>query len=237
MSDIGTYLHVFYQTALAFVTIMVLTIILGKQQMAEMTFFEYVNGITFGSIAGTLASDIDQKTSYHFVGLVIFGLLTLAASLVALKSRRGRKLLEGEPVIVVRDGRILEENMKKVRYTVGELMELLRKKDVFDVSQVQFAIIENDGSISVMKKPQYQQPTFQNPSTMPKAADVPVELIVDGQVIYENLRGIGRTGKWLMDKIKKKHDVDSFQEVFYALQESDGTLYVDLREDKQKKNG
>lgn len=229
---VNIYLHIFYQTTLAFVTILVLTIILGKQQIAEMTFFEYVNGITFGSIAATLASDVDQKTAYHFAGLVIFGLLTLLTSFIALKSRRGRKLLEGNPVIVVRDGRILEENMRKIRFTMSEVMELLRKKDVFDLSQVQFAIIENDGTLSVMKKPPYQQPTFQNPITPPQTPKIPVELVVDGQVIYENLRTVGRTAKWLMDEIRKQHSVQSFQEVFYALMETDGTLYVDLRKDQ-----
>ncbi|MBA4494965.1 DUF421 domain-containing protein [Paenactinomyces guangxiensis] len=225
------YFEVFYQTVLAFGTILVLTILLGKQQIAEMTFFEYINGITFGSIAATLATDIDQNTGYHLFGLLLFGALTLLMSYLSLKSRRGRKLLMGDPVIIIKDGKIMEENMKRVRFNMSEVMQLLRKKSVFDVSQVQFAILENDGTISVMMKPEYQQATPKNIFKPSQPAQVPMELVVDGQVIYENLRKIGRSGKWLLEQIQKQKPVRSIRDVFYASLESDGQLFIDVRED------
>ena len=135
------YLHVLFQTLLAFGTILVLTIILGKQQISELTYFEYINGITFGSIAATLATDIDSETGLHFFGLVLFGGLTFLMSFLTLKSRWAKKLLEGDPVIVIRDGKILENNLRKSRFNVDQILQLLREKDVYDVSQVQFAIL------------------------------------------------------------------------------------------------
>lgn len=225
------YLHVFFQTLLAFGTILVLTIILGKQQMAEMTYFEYINGITFGSIAAALATDIDTKTGLHFFGLVLFGGLTLLLSFITLKSKWARRLLEGDPVIVIQDGRILEENLRKTRFDVNQIMQLLREKDVFDVSQVQFAILENDGSLSVMRKPEYQQLTLKSLSQPQTKPEMPMELVVDGQIIYENLRKIGKSGRWLMDQLKKRQ-VKSLRDVFFVSLESDGNLYVDKREER-----
>lgn len=225
------YLHVFFQTLLAFGTILVLTIILGKQQMAEMTYFEYINGITFGSIAAALATDIDTKTGLHFFGLVLFGGLTLLLSFITLKSKWARRLLEGDPVIVIQDGRILEENLRKTRFDVNQIMQLLREKDVFDVSQVQFAILENDGSLSVMRKPEYQQLTLKSLSQPQTKPEMPMELVVDGQIIYENLRKIGKSGRWLMDQLKKRQ-VKSLRDVFFVSLESDGKLYVDKREER-----
>lgn len=227
------YIQIFLQTLLAFGTIFVLTKILGKQQIAEMTLFEYVNGITFGNIAGALAIDLEGNIGYYWFGLVLFGLLTLSISYLSLKSRRARKVFMGDPVIVINDGKILEGNLKKTRFTMGEIMQLLRKKSVFDLSQVQYAILENDGSLSVMLKPEFQTVTPQNMSNSgSQVPQVPMELVVDGQVIYENLRKIGQSGKWLLEQIQKQKPVRSIRDVFYAAIESDGKLYIDLREDR-----
>src|SRR5690606_18663928 len=143
----------------------------------------------------------------------------------------GKKLLEGDPVIVIRDLKILENNLRKSRFNVDQIMQLLREKDVLDVSQAQYAILENDGSLSVMRKPEYQQLTPQSLSQPQKKPEVPMELVVDGQIIYENLRKIGKTGRWLMDQLKKRK-VKSLRDVFYVSLESDGSLYVDMRRDQ-----
>ena len=98
--------------------------------MAQLTFSEYINGITFGSIAATLATDMDQKTYQHFIGLILFGILTGVVSYISLKKRSFRKVVEGEPIIVIQDGKILEKNLKRIRYSTDELETLLREKDV-----------------------------------------------------------------------------------------------------------
>lgn len=224
-------MKVLFQTLLSFLTILGLMILLGRQQIAEMTFFEYVNGITIGAIAGALATDISQSLWLHWFGLILYGLLTYLLSYLLLKNRRSRKWLEGEPILVIKDGKILEGNMRKHRFTMGEVMKLLREKDVFDISEVQFGVLENDGSLSVMLKPEYQSLNHQNknkPSSVPKE---PLELIVDGQVIYDNLRRIGKTGKWLLEQIQKQQPVHSIRDVFYAGMETNGKLYIDLRKD------
>ncbi|BCU81094.1 DUF421 domain-containing protein [Polycladomyces abyssicola] len=230
------YLQILLQTLVAFGTLLVVTVILGKQQIAEMTYFEYINGITVGSIAATLATDVDRNMGYHWLGLVAFSALTLLMSYVSLKSRKARKLLQGEPILIVSDGKIMEENMRKTRFTMAEILQLFRKKNVFDLSQVQFAVLENDGTLSVMMKPQYQPTTPKNvfqPSSVPQ---VPMELVVDGKVIHENLRKLGQSEKWLLEQIQKQKPVTSMDEVFYVAMESDGKLYVDLIDDKKKKN-
>lgn len=229
------YFEVVYQTAIAFGTILLLTIILGKQQIAQMTYFEYINGITFGSMAASLAVDLDQKTWQHFIALVLFGLFTLGMSFLSVKSRRARKLLEGDPVIVIADGKIMEENLRKSRFNIGQIMQLLRQKDIFDVSKVQFAILENDGQLSVMPKPDYQPVTHKNMFQKEEPPMIPMELVVDGQIIYENLRRLERSGKWLLEEVRKQKPFHSVRDLFYVAMESDGQLYVDLREDREGK--
>lgn len=229
----NTLFEVFYQTVFAFITILVLTRLLGKQQLSEMTYFEYINGITFGSIAANMATDLEPNQTWpHLFGLILFGLLTLGMSYITLNSRRAQRWLEGDPVLVISNGKILENNLRKSRYTVGEVLNMLRTKNVFDVSKVQYAVLENDGAISVMLKPEHEPLTAQNfLNTSQSTPKLPMELVVEGQIIYDNLRKTGKTGKWLLQELRKKASVGSVNQVFYAALESDGTLYVDKYQD------
>ncbi|MBD1373228.1 DUF421 domain-containing protein [Hazenella sp. IB182357] len=229
-------IQVFYQTLIAFLTVMIITRILGKQQIGEMTFTEYVNGITFGSIAANLATELDQNIVQHIISLIMFGVLTYGASWLALHNRKARKLLQGEPIVVIKDGKLLEKNLQKTRFTLIDITQLLRGKEVFNIDDVQYAILENDGTLSVMLKPDKQPLTPQtNRRNNPTEPQIPTELVVDGQVIYENLRRIGQSGKWLMEQLKAQKSIQSIQDVFYATLDSEGKLYIDLRDDHIKR--
>lgn len=223
-----SYFEVFYQTVFAFATILILARLLGKQQLSEMTYFEYINGITFGSIAGNMATDMDGNTLQHFFGVVLFGLLTFSMSYLSLKNRKARRWLEGDPVVMISRGKIIEKNLRKTRFNVDELMETLRKKDIFDISKVQYAVLENDGDLSVMLKPEEEPLTPKNSLTPPsEKPHLPMELVVEGQIIYDNLRKAGKSAKWLLEEVRKTASISSVKDVFYAALQSDGTLYVD----------
>jgi uncharacterized membrane protein YcaP (DUF421 family) len=103
---------------------------------------------------------------------------------------------------------------------------------VFDISQVQQAVLENDGKITVMLKPQYQPLTKDSMSKPSGPANMPMELVIDGQVIYENLQKAGKNGQWLMNQIRAQKGAQSLRDVYYASLQSDGTLYVDVRNDQ-----
>lgn len=123
------FLEVFLQTLLAFTAILIYARILGKQQIGQLTIFDYVNGITFGSIAAVLATDIGPKQTWlHFMGLTLFAFFTLIAGYISRLNRPARKLIAGEATVVVHNGKILEDNMKKMHYNLDELSMQLRQK-------------------------------------------------------------------------------------------------------------
>lgn len=126
---------VFFQTVVSFLVLLLLTRLLGKQQVSQLTFYEYLNGITFGSIAANMATDDLTNAPDHFVGLVTYGFLTLLVSWLALKNRKVRKALAGEPVVVIQDGNILEDNLRKMHMDLDELTMLLRAENVFDYKE------------------------------------------------------------------------------------------------------
>lgn len=174
-------LEVFLQTILAFMAIFFYTRILGKQQVGQLTFFEYINGITLGSIAAVLATDLGtNSTWYHFLGLTLFAALTWLFGFIAMKSRPARKLIAGEPTIVIHNGKILEQNMGKMRYNLDELTMQLREKNIFNIEDVEFAIMEPNGSLSFLPKSQ-KRPLTPSDLNMPTGYEgVATELVVDG---------------------------------------------------------
>ncbi|AOY76147.1 YetF domain-containing protein [Clostridium formicaceticum] len=218
------------QTVLAFFSILFITRILGRQQVSQLTMQEYVNGITFGSIAATLATDINQRTWHHLIGLFLFGILTFLVSYISVKSIAIARMIQGEPVIVIKEGKILEKNLAKFHYTVDDLNHLLRKKDIFNINEVKFGILENTGEISVIKTAQNENVKVQDLGILGKQEELLIEVIVTGNVIYENLKQQNLTMKWLIDQLKMQ-GIKDLKEIVYATIDQNNQLYIDRIED------
>ena len=224
-------IEVIIQTFLAFFAILIYARILGKQQIGELTFFEYINGITFGSIAAVLATDIGpQRTLFHFIGLTLFAVLTYLAGYVSMRNRALRKVIAGEPTVVIHNGKILEDNMRKMEYNMDELMMQLRQKNVFDIADVEFAILEPAGTLSVNLKSQAKPVTRKDAQLPSDYEGMSVELVMDGQVVTQNLKQVGLDQQWLTDRLKER-GIKKLEEVSLAVLASNGALYVDLVRD------
>ncbi len=221
---------IFLQTVLSFVVLLVLTRMLGKQQVSQLTFYEYLNGITFGSIAANMATIESEKVPDHLIGLITYGLLTMAVSWLAVKNRKFRKAVAGEPVIVIQDGHILESNMRKMNLDLDELTTMLRSQGVFDYKELELAIVEQSGELSILKKPEYQEVTQADLNLQGISKGLAVEVIVDGQIIYENLRSMGLDGKWLRTALKKQN-ISRVADVSFATVDKQHRLQYDLYKD------
>lgn len=219
----------------AFMLLLLMTRIMGKKQISQLTFFDYCVGITIGSIAATMSIDQNVKISNGLVSLTIWGLFPIILAFISLKSRRFLHLTGGKPTILVKKGKILEENMKRNQLTIDELMMLLREKNVFKVADVEMAVLETNGRMSIMKK------TDQSPIT-PRLLGMVVEqehapslLIVDGNILENNLSTLGYSEEWLIGEVQKQ-GASNIEDVFLAQIDSKGELYVDLYNDKAKQN-
>ncbi|MEW6425643.1 MAG: DUF421 domain-containing protein [Bacillota bacterium] len=214
----------------AFVMVLVITRIVGKTQVGQLTVSDFINAIVIGSIAAAMVTDLKENVRYYAFGLGLFGLLTIGAEYLALKSRPARKLIEGEPTIVIHNGKILEDNMKKLIYNVDDLMMQLREKNVFNIADVEFAIAEPNGALSVLLKSPKRPLTPQDLQIPTKYEGVPSELIVDGVVIQQNLKQNNLTEEWLYRELEKQ-GIKSVKEVAYASLDTEGRLYVDKKQD------
>ena len=173
------------------------------------------------------ASDPDKVWS-HYYDLFIFVALTYGVSFITLKSRPLRKLIEGSPTIVIENGLILEENMGKLRYDLDELNSHLRQQGVLDVSEVQYAILETTGDLSIIKKAVNQNLTKSDLALHPPDPVFPIELIMDGTIIDHNLKRHNLTAVWLQQQLTAQ-GIDNADDVTYAGIDSKGHLFINRK--------
>lgn len=221
---------VIVRAIISFFTLLLYTRILGKQQMGNLTYFDYINGITIGSMAGTLATDLSSKAWVHWLGLTVYVAIAFGIQYTDLKSRFFSKVVDGEPTVVIQNAKFLERNLNKAKVTKDELLMLLREKNIFDPTQVEYAIMEPDGNLSVLPKAEYQPATPKDLNIPVRPAGLTTELIMDGILLEQNLIQRNKDNQWL-DLQLKAHGIKDMKEVSFAAILPNGQLYVDKFED------
>lgn len=213
------------RSLIAFFTLFIFSRLIGKQQISQLTFFEYVTGITIGSIASELSVSLEHRGLITWIGLATWSFLTLLLQWAITKHRRFAKIIEGEPVVVIQSGKLYDDNLRTLRYRVDDIIVQLRQKDVFDISEVEVALIEPNGHLSVKKKSQLEPVTAKDLGISTEYQGLPTELIVDGEIIDKNLEQVGLDRGWLINTLVQR-GINSPKEVFYASLNTQGELYT-----------
>jgi uncharacterized membrane protein YcaP (DUF421 family) len=226
-------LVVLVRSIIGFFTLFILARVLGKQQISQLTFFDYVLGITIGSIAATLSVDLSSRAWPQWVGLMVWAVIVWALQWITLKYRSVAKYIVGEPTVVIMNGQIMEDAMRSIRYTLSDVLEQLRDKGVFDLKQVGFAVVETNGKVSVLLKPEFLAVTPRDLNLTVQSSGLSTELIYDGVIIEENLKQAAVDQLWL-EKELKNHGINSISEVFLATLDSAGALYLDTYKERSQ---
>lgn len=223
------FLEIIIKTLSGFVVILVLTRILGKKQLSNVTFFTYVTGITIGSITASMVIENNINYVEGLTSLSLWVLLTVLVEYLSLKSSKARFLLDGQPTIVIKKGEVMEEALAQCRLNMDDLSMMLRKESVFSIKDVAYAILEPNGQLSIMKTKGAEYVSRDDLQIKKPAVNVfPSELIVDSQIVEKNLKEFNLSKEWLLQELDK-HGVRSLNEVFYAELQEDGSLIVDKK--------
>ncbi|WP_438497953.1 DUF421 domain-containing protein [Paenibacillus sp. IHBB 3054] len=225
------YVEILMRTILAVGLLLLIPRILGKQTLSSMTSNDFVTSITLGSLAANLAFNISLKSSYLVLSLVVITAISFLLSFIALKSRSLRSWISGSPTVLIEDGKIMEANMRKIHYTLDSLDQALREKDIFNIEEVEYAVLEDNGQVSVLKKEAYQFVTKQDLGLQLQSQVFPVELIMDGVVVEDNLKRNGLTREWLENELRQKQKGKSLADVFYAVRGTRQQVVFDFYED------
>ena len=195
--------------------------------MSHLTFFNYTTGITIGSIAANMIHENDEPFWDDLISLTWWCILTFLIGYIGLKFGKLRQIIDGEPSILIKKGKIMKKQLKSNRVNMDDLSMLLRKQNIFSIKEVEYAILEPNGNLSVMKKLNEQQVTKSDMNIpLSPFKYIPSEIIVDGKVILDNLKELGLNEHWLDIQLKKQN-ISSIRDVFYAEIQNDGTLFID----------
>lgn len=208
-------LPMLYETIFGFAALFLLTKILGKTQISQLTAFDFIAALVLGELVGNAL--FDDKAGVFDIAYVIFlwGSLLYIVEMITQKYKGSRFLLEGKPSMIIYEGKFVYEEMRKNKVNVEEIQHLLRMKDVFSVQEVEYAILETNGDVSVLKKAAFQTPTKVDLQVKQTKPEIATTIITDGELIADNLAEVGLTKDWVDAEVQKQY-MDDVSEVFYA---------------------
>lgn len=215
------------------IAIFLLTKLMGYRQMSQMSMFDYVNGITMGSIAAEMATSLDTGFEKPLVAMIVYALVSLLLSTISSKSIKARRMLEGAPLVLLNNGEIYRHNLRKAKIDVSELLVQCRINGYFDISKLQTAILEGNGKISFLQKATDRPLTPADVQLSPQQDYMVANVILDGKVMDENLRHTGKDEKWLLDQIKGQ-GAKRVEDVLLASCDSNNKLQVYLKDNQKE---
>ncbi len=196
-----TKLLIFSSVAVIF--LFIISKLMGKKQIAQLEFIDYVMGISIGSIASEMATDVGDKPFYYYlIGMTIFFLFDILVSYLGRKGPAMKHFFKGRPLMIIYKGEINFKNLKRSRLDINDVIEMCREKGFFDMSQIEFAIFENSGKLSILPKNDYKPIVAEDIGLNLPKVKLPIYLVVDGRISFSSLNEIKKDKQWLYKKAK-----------------------------------
>ena len=223
------------RTILILVILFILTKIMGKKQVSQMNVYDYLIGITIGSIAADISLDIEKNIIAGISSLIIYGLSGVVVTFLTLKSIVLRRILIGTPTILIDKGCIIEKNLRKEGIDINDLQEEARECGYFDLSNINYAILETSGNISFMPKSKYNVITKEDMNIKTKDGCLCANIIIDGKLMISNLDNIEKDEKWLKKELKKRGYKDYSSILLLTIDEDDNIVIYEKNIEENRK--
>jgi uncharacterized membrane protein YcaP (DUF421 family) len=203
------------ELVVGYFALLILTKILGKTQITQISAFDFISALILGELVGNSLYDKDISVWPILAAIFIWGSLIFTTEYFTQKSRRFRHVMEGTPALVINKGKIDFQQLKKNHLDLNQLQHLLRAKDIFSVRECEYALLESNGTLSVLKKPMYENVQRADLNIKPVHVCLPLSLVVDGEIVYDNLKIVHQKEDWLMSELNKQ-GFQSAKDVLYA---------------------
>ena len=220
-SILGTVLR----TVFVLIILFVITRLMGKKQVSQMNIYDYIIGITMGSIAADISLDIEKDLVAGVLCLIVYGGSAILVTFLTLKSITMRKFINGVPTILIDNGKIIYNNLKKEGIDINDLEEEARQNGYFDLSKINYAVLEISGKISFLAKASYEVVTRDDMKIKAKDEEIKANVIIDGTLIESNLKAVNRDSKWLNDYLKK-HGYKDYQDILLMTIDKSGKVNI-----------
>lgn len=219
------YLNILFRSIITYFVLLMFTRIMGKKQLSQLTYFDYIVGITIGSIASAASVDRHIDVFQSCFSIIVWSIVTVLISIAVLKSIKLRLWIDSEPLVIIDKGKVIYKNMKKANYNIGDLLMQLRNKDVFYITDVEVAILEPDGKLSVLKKAEKTSVTVEDMNIKKPKTGMMVEITLNGTILSNHLLQIKKDEKWVFEQLKLKN-ICNIEDVVFAGVQADGQIYI-----------
>lgn len=196
-------------------TLFIIAKILGHKQMSQLDFFDYITGITIGSIAAELATELEEPLK-PLIAMTVYGTIALTLSILNDKVPKLRKYINGTPTIIMNNGKLYRKNMKKAKLDLSEFLVMCRQEGYFDLSEIQTAVFEYNGRLTILPISRKRPVNPDDMNLSPEDAKISTEVIMDGRILCENLKRMGLNSEWLKKQIKEQ-GYKNEKEIFLGL--------------------
>ncbi|WP_110927354.1 DUF421 domain-containing protein [Bacillus massiliglaciei] len=216
------YLVVVLKTLLIYIFILVIFRLMGKREIGELSILDLVVFVMIGDIAVMAIEDPDKPIMKAFAPMIVLLIIQFLSSLFSLKSAKFREVVDGEPSIIINQGKIDEKVMRKQRYNFDDLLTQIRSHGILDLNEIEYAILESSGDLSVIRK---------HGSQKSQKVNSPYPLVLDGKIQERNLREIKKDAAWLREQLKKK-GYKNPEHISYCSY-MNGEIYIDIKDEKE----
>ena len=202
--DVNEFMSVTVRAISSLIALFLVTKLLGKKQVSQLSLFDYVIGISIGNFAAEMTINLESNEINGIWAVVIFGIFAYLISILTMKSMRIRRFFMGTPTVIIQEGKILENNLKKVKFDINDMLEEIREQGYFDISQIEYAIMEADGKFSILPKSEYRPLTTKDMNLKASKEGLCANVIIDGKIMKNNLNLCNKNEEWLLKQLKVK---------------------------------
>jgi len=224
------------RAVLAYFFLLLLSRLMGRKMISQLTFFDFVMGVTVGNLTANVAMGAITSPWGAAAVLAVMTVLTVGLDCAHIKSFMATKIFDSEPMIIVEQGQIIYDNLRRARLPLTQLLMLLRQKNIFNLGDVDYAVLEIDGQLTVLLKPQYQPTTPSDMGFTPQYRGLTRDLVLDGELQAENLSGLGLTREAFLKQLRDQ-GVEDVKDVVYAGMNSADELYISHKTKEQETHG
>lgn len=187
---------------LSLITLFLITKLLGKKQVSQLSLFDYVIGISIGNFAAEITINLEASLVYGVVAVIEFGIIAYLISFLTMKSIKIRRFFMGIPTVLIDKGKLIEKGLKKVHFDINDLLEECRSNGYFDLNEIEYAVMEGNGKISIMPKSAYKPVTIKDLSLKQAPQGLCANVIIDGKIMENNLSNMNKNIEWLNQQLK-----------------------------------
>ncbi len=202
--NINELLNVVFRALISLIVLFLVTKLIGKKQVSQLSLFDYVIGISIGNFAAEMTINLESEEIYGILAVVIFGGIAYLVSILSIKSIKLRRFFMGTPTILIEHGKILQDSFYKVRYDINDMLEQCRIKGYYDISEIEYAIVEANGELSIMPNGSNRNVTIKDMNLKVEKQGLCANVIIDGKIMYHNLKVINKDVEWLNKELKIK---------------------------------